>query len=152
MIVGLMLIRLRYTIAILLFGISAFAASLLYVWARHQSLHLFLDIDQSHQHVFGFVVGLRTFLAVVFVLVLRSVARIKTLVAWLFCGFGAAATIFPVITIGVILTGRNIPLMSLNGPLDVQYELLAASYAANLLVGMIYGAVGWLFMQRLMHD
>ena len=145
-------IHLHPAIAILLFGISAFASGLLVVWAWHQTLHLFFDVSQNHQHSFAAPLGMRVFVSGVLALVLRYWARVESMGGWILCGVGVATLAFPALLSIRIMAGQNIEMILYTDPLEVPYGPLLGLFAANLIVGAIHGGLGWLFIQRLMSN
>ena len=145
-------IHLHPAVAILLFGISAFASGLLMVWAWHQTLHLFYDLSQNHQHGFAVPAGIRAFVSVVLMLILRYWARPESLGAWILCNVGFATIFIPVVLSIRIMAGQNINLILYYTSVEVPYGPLLGLFATNLIVGAIHGGLGWLFMQRLMSN
>lgn len=145
-------IHLHPAIAILLFGISAFASGLFLVWAWHQTLHVIYDLSQNHQHGFAVPAGIRAFVSVVFVLILRYWARPESLGAWILCNIGFATIFIPVVMSIRIMAGQNINLILYSDAMEVPYGPLLGLLATNLIVGTIHGGLGWLFMQRLMSN
>lgn len=62
------------------------------------------------------------------------------------------AVAFPVVLAGLIIAGKAPHLMSIDAAGEVPYEVLAVTYIMNLIGGAAYGALGWLFLIRLMRE
>ena len=127
------------------------------IWLWHQTLHLFFDVSQDHQHGFAAPlgiapVGIRVVVTVVFALILRYWARVESLGGWILCNVGVATIALAVLLSIRIIAGQNIEMILYSDPLEVPFGRLLGLFAANLIGGAIHGGLGWLFMQRLTPD
>ena len=140
-------VHLHPAIAILLFGIIAFASGLFVFWVWHQTLHLFYDL--SNQRLSALPLLVRVFGTVVLALILRFWVRVESLGGWILCGVGIATLALPLALSIRIMAGQTIEIILYYGPTEVPYGPLLSMFAVNLIVGAIHGGLGWLFMQRL---
>lgn len=143
---------LSLAIAVALFVLSGLAAFLFMVWIWDRTLNVLFDIGQNRFFGFGQILVLRTFFAVVFALVLLFWARIESLGGWMLCYVALGSLVFPVVLIGRILAGQDIGFIMYSNQMSEPYGPMLITYALNLILAAIHGALGWLFMLRLMPD
>lgn len=146
-------LRLCLLLALALLAASALGVSVVYVWARHLVIHVTADIDTDHSHVFVTNIALRVGLVMLIFPVLRWLANVETLAAWIVYCAGFVAILYPAVLTGLIFAGKAPHLNAVLEPGDVvPYGVVAVTYGLNLIGAAMFGALGWLFLRRLMPD
>ena len=125
---------------------SAFAISVFQHMMNLWTAHYF--VKEEHDDPLWLDVPLTVILVLVFGFMVRYVLGIRTLYGWCICGAGAAAVLFPIGTIVMMVGGRDIHL-AIASQHGMPSGLLASLYAVAICGGGVYGALGWFWLRRM---
>jgi len=143
-----LLINSHPILRVVIFGVSTLIVSLPYVHGHHWVNHQLADFTSDHGHLFRTNLIARAVLTMLFCIIVRWAANVSSLGGWILCGLGTAVLAYPTLLAWTILSGANPHIVSVETQVMVPYLLLIVGFSANMVMAVIYGALGWLIMAR----